>query len=420
MRSNQATSYKLFERPIYGNSRVGIDNTELELFGYTAPTSGILANVLGNKQYEFSNHLGNVLTTVTDKKIPVDDGNDGTIDYYVADITSATDYYPFGSPMDGRTYSSDKYRFGFNGKEKDDELKGEGNSYDFDARIYDSRLGKWLSCDPKTMVQPSWSSYKAFLDNPILYVDPDGETEYVTIITMNEQTGNTYITTFTTNKVMTDGVQYRRGGNAAFYFINKYFDYSTVIVNTIGTDGQIKSKTITKTIFTNKFKGFSYVWNKGASKGDTKTESKPFTSRIGGMVIYGSAGSSDESPATPTTGKMWGSFDFAEFQELIGLITTSVATRPENTLGPDKSLKKLREIGDKAEEAIEESKKEKAEEKRTEPFTIQQYAPDGTSMVFDVSGGKSATDSAKIVQAALKNAKGANVKVNGKIVNKKQ
>lgn len=36
--------------------------------------------------------------------------------------------------------SSDNYRYGFNGKEKDDELKGEGNSYNFEARIYDSRV----------------------------------------------------------------------------------------------------------------------------------------------------------------------------------------------------------------------------------------------------------------------------------------
>jgi RHS repeat-associated protein len=40
------------------------------------------------------------------------------------------------------------YRFGFNGQEKDDEVKVEGNSLDFGARIYDSRLGRWLSLDP--------------------------------------------------------------------------------------------------------------------------------------------------------------------------------------------------------------------------------------------------------------------------------
>ncbi|MEI6348307.1 MAG: RHS repeat-associated core domain-containing protein [Bacteroidota bacterium] len=182
MKSSEATSYKLIERPIYGSSRVGIDtrqgvagNTQLELIGYTAPTSGILTNVLGLKQYEFSNHLGNVLTTVSDKKIPVDVGNDGTIDYYMADITSASDYYPFGSPLDGRTFSSDKYRFGFNGQEKDDEVKGEGNSLDFGARIYDSRLGRWLGCDPLAVKYPNLSPYNYCANNPIKFVDYDGK-----------------------------------------------------------------------------------------------------------------------------------------------------------------------------------------------------------------------------------------------------
>ena len=145
--SAEVASFKLIERPIYGSSRIGIDNTQLELFGYTAPTGGTATYELGLKQYELTNHLGNVLSTVSDKKIPhTTNGTD--IDYYLADITSAADYYPFGSPMDGRTFSSEKYRFGFNGKENDNEVKGAGNSLDFGARIYDSRLGRWLSCDP--------------------------------------------------------------------------------------------------------------------------------------------------------------------------------------------------------------------------------------------------------------------------------
>jgi hypothetical protein len=37
------------------------------------------------------------------------------------------------------------YRFGFNGKEKDDEVKGEGNNLDFGARIYNSKFRRWLS-----------------------------------------------------------------------------------------------------------------------------------------------------------------------------------------------------------------------------------------------------------------------------------
>jgi len=50
----------------------------------------------------------------------------------------------FGAPMPGRSFNSNSYKYGFNGKEKDDEVKGNGNSYDFGARIYDPRIGRWL------------------------------------------------------------------------------------------------------------------------------------------------------------------------------------------------------------------------------------------------------------------------------------
>ncbi len=48
---------------------------------------------------------------------------------------------PFGFAMADRSRRGEKYRFGFNGKENDNEIQGDGNSYDFGARIYDSRLG---------------------------------------------------------------------------------------------------------------------------------------------------------------------------------------------------------------------------------------------------------------------------------------
>jgi len=85
------------------------------------------------KQFELTNHLGNVLATVTDKKFAIDgiyeyvgtnngtyvysngvftaqsggDYNqtvtpDGTVDYYLADIGNSQDYYPFGMLMPDR------------------------------------------------------------------------------------------------------------------------------------------------------------------------------------------------------------------------------------------------------------------------------------------------------------------------------
>ncbi|MGB3947582.1 MAG: hypothetical protein WBM13_06340, partial [Bacteroidia bacterium] len=50
-----------------------------------------------NFLYEKDNHLGSVITTVSDRKLGVDVNTDNFADYYTADILSATDYYSHGS-----------------------------------------------------------------------------------------------------------------------------------------------------------------------------------------------------------------------------------------------------------------------------------------------------------------------------------
>jgi RHS repeat-associated protein len=84
-------------------------------------------------------------------------------------------YYPFGSVMQGRAYSSTAYRYGFNGKEK--EADGTADHYDFGARIYDGRLGRWLSRDAKSKETPYNTPYCGFLNDPIIFIDPTGNTD---------------------------------------------------------------------------------------------------------------------------------------------------------------------------------------------------------------------------------------------------
>lgn len=67
------------------------------------------------------------------------------------------------------------YRYGFNGMERDDEMKGSGNSYDFGARIYDSRLGRFLSIDPLSAKNVSKSPFHFASNSPIYFVDSKGE-----------------------------------------------------------------------------------------------------------------------------------------------------------------------------------------------------------------------------------------------------
>ncbi len=102
--------------------------------------------------------------------------------YYEADIVSAQDYYPFGMLMPGRTYSSEAYKYGFNGKEKDDEVSNQGNCYDYGFRIYNSRIGKFLSVDPLFKSYAWYTPYQFAGNKPIMAIDLDGLEDYVVTI----------------------------------------------------------------------------------------------------------------------------------------------------------------------------------------------------------------------------------------------
>jgi RHS repeat-associated protein len=69
---------------------------------------------------------------------------------------------------DLKTHTVD-YKFGFNGKEQDNSIKSQGNSYDFGARIYDSRLGRFFSTDPLERKYP-WQTPYAYFRNSIIKI----------------------------------------------------------------------------------------------------------------------------------------------------------------------------------------------------------------------------------------------------------
>ncbi|HBG69515.1 MAG TPA: hypothetical protein DDX57_01865 [Bacteroidales bacterium] len=70
------------------------------------------------------------------------------------------------------------HSFGFNGQEADNEIKGTGNSLEFKYRIYDSRLGKFLSVDPLAPEYP-WNSTYAFAENDVIRcIDLEGAEKY--------------------------------------------------------------------------------------------------------------------------------------------------------------------------------------------------------------------------------------------------
>jgi len=134
------------------------------------------------------------------------------------------------------------YRYGFNSMEKDDEVKGRGNSYDFGARMYDSRLGRWLTIDALSAKKPDLSPYQSFRNNPIVFIDPDGNDEWNSVI-LKDQQGNIVtksITRVSTLNIMSSGIEEISDGGGGFYRRSNGYDFKNEITFQIQGDGSIK------------------------------------------------------------------------------------------------------------------------------------------------------------------------------------
>ena len=131
-----SSALKVKEFDIYGSSRLG---------NYTP--------LFSSRNYEFSDHLGNVHLVLNDK----------------GEAQSATEYYPFGMVM--QSINSD-YRYGFNSQEVETELNPSITSAEY--WFYDGRLGRRWNIDPIEFAH--LSGYSTMFNSPISINDPKGDT----------------------------------------------------------------------------------------------------------------------------------------------------------------------------------------------------------------------------------------------------
>jgi len=159
------------EQHLYGSGRLGLLTTGyIDLLDTNTNEQDSILR--GTRIYELTNHLGNVLATINDKKVGIG-ADTQLVDYYNAEVLSAQDYYSFGMLEPGRQYIlGNEYRYGFNGHEKSDEIKGKGNSYTADFWEFDPRVGKRWNPDP--VVKVGETPYSAFSNNPIWLIDLKG------------------------------------------------------------------------------------------------------------------------------------------------------------------------------------------------------------------------------------------------------
>jgi len=110
--------------------------------------------------YQYKDHLGNARVSF------------GKNSAGVLEITDANDYYPFGMNhlKTGNAFFGGSYKaYKYNGKELQ-----ETGMYDYGARFYMGDIGRWISPDPLSEEFPGWSPYNYAFDNPIRFIDPDG------------------------------------------------------------------------------------------------------------------------------------------------------------------------------------------------------------------------------------------------------
>jgi len=103
--------------------------------------------------YFISDHLGNNRVTINTAGI----------------ITQVNDYYPFGLTFNDYAEGQENL-FKYNGKEEQEET----GWYDYGARMYMPDIGRWGVIDPMSETYYGVSPYNFALNNPIYFIDPDG------------------------------------------------------------------------------------------------------------------------------------------------------------------------------------------------------------------------------------------------------
>ena len=99
-------------------------------------------------------------------------GNNRVVINSSGTVQEVNHYYPFGSTF----VTSNVQPYKYNGKELD--TKNGLNWYDCGARHYDAVLGRWHVVDPLAEKMYCWSPYGYCLNNPIIFIDPNGKREW--------------------------------------------------------------------------------------------------------------------------------------------------------------------------------------------------------------------------------------------------
>lgn len=169
--------------------------------------------------------------------------------------------------MPGRKYTSESYRYGFNGKEMDNEVSGNGNQYDYGFRIYNPRIGRFLSVDPLTLSYPWYTPYQFAGNKPISSVDLDGMEEYNYLGKLYDE--------------MADAAISYLSDKAVEMTVNLVADFTKAAINHYSENYKVKAEgTISVTISLGAQGGYEIKHIAGGTSNGTSVELISFTGKI--------------------------------------------------------------------------------------------------------------------------------------------